>query len=280
VLRAAFWTAVAFLTRLPVPTGLAYAPAVLGQSLVFYPVVGLLLGVGLAGLASALAGHPLVMAAVAVTAWAAVTGALHLDGLADLADLLLSGATGRERRQALLADPHVGTAAVVAVGCVLLLKGAALAELAGAGLAQGAAGWTQGAELAHGVGSGWATGTAGAALPCLLAPVAGRAVAALLLLATPLARPDGLAAALVAHAPRQAAGAAWAGIALVGGGLLAARGMGTALAALLGMAVVFHGVRRLALRLLGGIGGDALGATVELTETAVLLAVALATPPP
>jgi adenosylcobinamide-GDP ribazoletransferase len=111
-------TAVAFLTRLPVP---ARGIPDLNRAAVYFPLVGLLVG-AIAAAARALGDRvlqPLPSTLIAVTAAVIVTGALHEDGLADVADAL-GAHTTRQRRLEILKDPRVGTfgalALILAVG--------------------------------------------------------------------------------------------------------------------------------------------------------------------
>jgi len=114
-------TAVGFLTRLPVPT--ARSAPDLSRAALFFPLVGALVG-GIAAATRALADQalpPLPATLLAVTAALIVTGALHEDGLADVADAL-GAHTTRERRLEILKDPRVGAfgalALIVAVGLI------------------------------------------------------------------------------------------------------------------------------------------------------------------
>jgi adenosylcobinamide-GDP ribazoletransferase len=107
--------AIQFLTRLPTPGLAGFQSGELAGSVVWFPLAGLLVG-GLVALAAWLGGQldPWLGALLALAVWVWVTGALHLDGLADLADAL--GAAHRpddpqdrrERLLAVLADPHLG----------------------------------------------------------------------------------------------------------------------------------------------------------------------------
>ena len=100
-------TAVGFLTRLPVPA--ARSAPDLSRAAFFFPLVGALVG-GIAAATRALADQalpPLPATLLAVTAALIVTGALHEDGLADVADAL-GAHTTRERRLEILKDPRVG----------------------------------------------------------------------------------------------------------------------------------------------------------------------------
>ena len=122
--------AVQFLTRLPVPGVAEFSPVDLARSAAWFPFVGLVLGaiVGLVTFALDYR-NPVLAGIVGVVAWVWLTGALHLDGLADLADAL--GASHRDPQAffAVLADPHLGTFGMVSIVLVLMLKAAALAWL-------------------------------------------------------------------------------------------------------------------------------------------------------
>ena len=233
--------AVALLTRLPVDAPADPTDADLGRSVAFYPLVGLGLGLVLAA-AAALAGQgPGLLAAVlVVTLWAAATGFLHLDGLADSADAWLGGHGDAERTLAILKDPYAGPAGVAAVVLALLIKVAALAPLLAAG---------------------------GAAAALVVAAVLARAGAAGLLLTTAYVRPGGLGEVQAANLPRPAV---WLAVglsvllALILGGVT-----GFAVLVFAGIVLVF--LRWLMVRRLGGVTGDTLGAAIEIGEAVVLV---------
>ena len=116
--------ALQFLTILPLGPPARFAP---GPVFVFFPVAGLVIG-ALVSAFDFLMGFFLpapVTAALDVALLAAVTGALHLDGLADTADGLL-GARGRERALEIMKDSRVGAMGVVAAVVVLVVKAAAI----------------------------------------------------------------------------------------------------------------------------------------------------------
>ena len=115
--------AVQFLTRLPTPALADFQPGELSRSLAWFPPVGLLIG-GLVCLAVWLGARvdPWLGALAGLTAWVWLTGALHLDGLADLADALGAAHRDRERFLSVLSDPHVGVFGVVAVVMQLMAK--------------------------------------------------------------------------------------------------------------------------------------------------------------
>ncbi|TRO17447.1 adenosylcobinamide-GDP ribazoletransferase [Ectopseudomonas mendocina] len=235
--------ALQFLTRLPVSLPGMPTPEQMGRSLLWYPVVGLLLGL-LLWLAHLLLGQTsaLLQAAIILALWVGLSGGLHLDGLADTADAWVGGFGDRERTLTIMKDPRSGPIAVVVLLLLLLLKFAALLTLLQAG---------KGTYL-------------------ILLPWLGRSLLPLLLATTPYVRAGGLGQALVDHLPRQqllwVLGAHLLGMLLFGClGLLA---LGTAL-------LLFVWLRRALVRRLGGTTGDTAGALVELAECAALLALAL-----
>ncbi|WP_157217821.1 adenosylcobinamide-GDP ribazoletransferase [Flavisphingomonas formosensis] len=125
--------ALQFLTRLPLPRVEADAGD-FAASMRWFPAAGIVIGAILA--AAAWGGARIdawTGALAALAAWVLVTGALHLDGLADLADAHGAIHKGRERLLAVLADPHVGSFGVVAVVVQLIAKLVLLHGLVAAG---------------------------------------------------------------------------------------------------------------------------------------------------
>jgi adenosylcobinamide-GDP ribazoletransferase len=119
-----------FLTRVRVPAPRSYSARDVASSAWWFPVVGALLGAIVALVVFGARFHgPLLGAAIGVVAWAWITGAMHLDGLADLTDALGAAHRDPQRFLAVLADPHAGTFGIVSIALVLLLKFALLAEL-------------------------------------------------------------------------------------------------------------------------------------------------------
>lgn len=117
-----FQIALQFLTIIPV----SYANASeqqLGRSLVFYPVIGLILGLILSGLVSVLpVSYSFLSAALLLAAWVLLTGGLHIDGLADSADAWLGGIGNKQRTLEIMKDPAAGPIAVVVLVLSLLVK--------------------------------------------------------------------------------------------------------------------------------------------------------------
>ncbi len=180
-------------------------------------------------------------AAVTVAAWVAVTGALHLDGLADCADAALVPAD-RERRAEILRDVHHGTFAVAAVGLVLLVKYGCLASMGPFDAAGAAAG----------------------------AMAASRGMLPGIARAFPPLRAEGMGAAFRAGCTPMvsvlsaAAGIGNSGLVLGPWGIAAA-----------GCAAAAAGLTAWGLsRAFGGLNGDGYGACIELAECAALVAAA------
>lgn len=122
-----FFIAIQFLTIIPLPFSVRCGEKDLGRSLAYFPLAGLALGALLAGLNYLLS---LVLPRgivdlLLVTALAAVTGILHLDGVSDVCDALAARGD-RERFLRIMKDSHIGAAGAVGLILVLLLKYQAL----------------------------------------------------------------------------------------------------------------------------------------------------------
>jgi adenosylcobinamide-GDP ribazoletransferase len=112
-----------FLTRLPMPALKDFRPEEQARCVVWFPLVGLVVG-SLVGLALWAGAHinPWLGALLGLTAWVWITGGLHLDGLADLADALGAAHRDRERFLAVLSDPHLGAFGAMALFLQLAAK--------------------------------------------------------------------------------------------------------------------------------------------------------------
>lgn len=234
--------ALQFLTRIPVPQQRDITPRDSGRSMLFYPLVGALLGVMLFGVEQLLQGSaPLLRAVVLVALWVALTGALHLDGLADMADAWIGGHGDRVRTLAIMKDPYCGPMGVTALLLVLLLKVAALEQLAGAG-----------------------------SYTLIVAPLLGRTLLLLLFLTTPYVRAGGLGETLSKQLPRSAG---WLIVVLLLPAIMLVPGIGWGM--LLAVLALFLLFRMALMARLGGTTGDTAGALLEVCETTVLLYVTL-----
>jgi adenosylcobinamide-GDP ribazoletransferase len=228
-----------FLTRVPLGRAVDVDGRAVAAAAPLFPLVGALVGLAGGIVADALAGPlPAVVAAVlALGVVVAVTGAMHVDALADTADAL--GGTTVERRLEIMRDHAVGAFGATAIALAVVLTVALASELAAAGSA--AAAWAAAAALGR-----WA------ALP-----------AAWLL---PYARTDGSGLPLRVSGLAVVAGLALAGaVAFVALGLDAFWPLAAAVA-VAGVAVVA------CRRWIGGVTGDTLGATMQVAELAALTA--------
>lgn len=122
--------AVQFLTRLPTPQLADFRQQELSGSAVWFPVVGMLIGL-LLFFAAWLGQHagPWLAGLLMMLVWVGVTGALHLDGAADLADALGASHRDSERFFSVLKDPHIGSFGVVVLVALMLTKLVTLAWL-------------------------------------------------------------------------------------------------------------------------------------------------------
>jgi adenosylcobinamide-GDP ribazoletransferase len=119
-----------FLTRIPVPPVDNYSLQELSASAAWFPLIGAVIGGLVCGIFFIGAHWSIAVAAMlSLLAWVWVTGALHLDGLADLTDALAASHRDPQRFFPVLADPHVGTFGVVSIVLALMLKGSALTQL-------------------------------------------------------------------------------------------------------------------------------------------------------
>lgn len=234
------FAAVAFLTRLPVPSRVWTEASRSPIQLPWYPLVGLLIGAVLSGLAWLLSREPpLLVAALVLLVWVGITGGLHLDGLADSADAWVGGLGDRARTLEIMKDPRSGPMGVTAIVVILLLKFVALA------------GQTEP------IAALW------------LAPLLGRGALTLAFTSTPYVRSGGMGSGLAAEPHR-------ACIAVVLLTVLLSLGFGMhGVRALVAATVVFGVWRWSVVHRLGGMTGDTCGALTELIEVAVLVALAL-----
>jgi len=229
--------ALQFLTRLPLPRIVA-SDAEFAASMRWFPAAGLVVGAIVAGAGwTGAQVDPWVGALAALVSWVGVTGALHLDGLADLADAGGAVHKDRERLLAVLADPHIGSFGVVAIALQLVAKLVLLHAVIGLG------GWTALALVPFAARIGPLVWTI--CLPPLHAGLAARFRSAMgcphvALWAVPFAAAAWVAPPLLAT-PLLILGWGW-------------------------------WVRRL----LGGISGDGHGAGIELIETGLLATILLA----
>jgi adenosylcobinamide-GDP ribazoletransferase len=210
-----------------------------GRVFAYFPLIGILIGIPLVLISSFLPLPAELSAFFLLATWVTLTGGLHLDGLADSLDGLLSTTTP-EHRLEIMKDPNAGTWAVIGVFLLLLGKWAALAQ----------------------------------SLPArvlLLPPAVGRLAAMLAAAIFPYARPEGLGgffreglgwiqiAVAILATLAVTAFTGWAQFATLAVGIVSALGFSYWASTRLG----------------GGLTGDVYGAVCEVTELACLLSLAL-----
>jgi adenosylcobinamide-GDP ribazoletransferase len=243
-LAADLSAAVLFSTRLPVPGAAAITGTDIARAGWALPIAGAIVGLiaavvyGLARLADV---PSFPAAGLTVVATLLVTGCLHEDGLADVADSF--GASTRERKLEIMRDSKIGTYGVCALFMSLLLRSAALATIADPALA---------AQI------------------LVAAHMAARAGMPLFMRLVPPARGDGLSVG-VGTPPRASAIAAMLiGMVALGIGL----GLAAGVCALALMTAAFVLLAWLCMRQIGGQTGDVLGALEQIGEIIVLLVAA------
>jgi adenosylcobinamide-GDP ribazoletransferase len=234
-----------FLTRLPLRHDAAVAKGELAQALWVAPLAGVVVAlIGALVFSAALALNvPLLPAAVlTVAATVAVTGGLHEDGLADVADGFGGGAT-RERKLEIMRDSRIGTYGVSALILSFMLRVCAIAEL----------------------------GDDAAVVAALIAAHAGgRACIPLFMQIVPAARTDGLAADAGVPPSEVSFAAAAIGIAA----LIVGLGIKAAILSVVLLAAAGALIAWLSWRQIQGQTGDVLGALEQSGEMIVLLVAA------
>ncbi|MFV1982267.1 MAG: adenosylcobinamide-GDP ribazoletransferase [Thiohalomonadales bacterium] len=238
-----FRIAIQFLTRIPMTIPDKITAKQQGQSLVYYPLVGFIIGVILYGVMYFI--QPIsdfISAAIVLTVWVLLTGGLHLDGLADSADAWLGGTKGNReeikvRSFEIMKDPNCGSAGIFWIVLVLILKFSALIEMSQSNI-----------------------------YVILLVPVIGRSMAVLLFLTTPYVSKFGIASKLVEHIPGKLAYFILVCIALI-----------IIVTNLYGRFIIFSVIfimillRQLMMNRLEGMTGDTAGALIEITESVSLI---------
>ena len=230
------------LTRIPIPVSVDHTPELRERSLLFYPLVGGVIGGGLWLLQALLVSYPVVLqATLLLIFWVGITGGLHLDGLADSADAWVGGMGDRQRMLEIMKDPASGPMGVTAIVLILLIKWSLLYTLIDQ---------QQVALL-------------------IWSPLLARLLLIPLFQTTAYLRSEGMGSALTGE------GAYWPGVAVLLLGLLLAWWGGVdgvvLLLLLLGAALFRYRV----VKQLGGITGDLAGAMVEKMEVWLLLLVVL-----
>ena len=125
-----FIGALQFLTTIRLTRNMIWSPIVCGRGVRYFPLVGAIIGVLLAGIDMLISPYlpPAIMASVLLIAATILTGGLHSDGLMDTADGLLAGGS-RQRILDIMKDSRVGANGVMAFCLFVLLKWSLLIEI-------------------------------------------------------------------------------------------------------------------------------------------------------
>ena len=242
----AFFIAIGLMTRIPVPSLFHIkegdSDKLYGWSVIFYPLVGLIIGGLLVSILwglslLSLSTNGLIEAAIILSVWILITGALHLDGLADSADAWLGGYGDQKRTLEIMKDPYSGPAAVVVLVLILLLKFSAISILTSAE---------------------W--------IILLLSPVLARTAIMVLLATTPYVREGGMGESAAKELPKSVVWFVSFIVLAVSIFLLKENIWGLILLLVLG-----YTLRNLMIKRVGGTTGDTAGAMLEVMEVAVLL---------
>lgn len=232
-----FLEAVTFLTRVPISRG--EATGNIGKASAWFPLVGGLVGLAVAGVYAAL--YPwlpsLLTAVIAIAVGSWLTGALHEDGLADTFDAFGSGASGDDALR-IMRDSRLGTYGTTAVVVTVLWRTVAVGSL-------GPAAALAGVVTAHSL---------------------GRAGSVALMAVAPPAREDGLGRSGLSGVTR---GGTWFAVltGLAVSSVAAGWWVGPAVVA---VTLCVVALRTISSRRIGGITGDVLGACQQVSEMLIL----------
>lgn len=239
-----FLIALQFLSRIQLAKQTVWTNEDFGRSVIFFPLVGTILGAILWGVYAFVSSlfEPFHTAVIVCAVWLYLTGGLHMDGLMDTADGVLSGRS-RERMLAILKDSRVGASGVMTFVFVVLLKITFLAALP--------------------------SSVVPAAL--LSVPTAARLGTLVSIFEFPYAREQGLGQAFRQYQPAHV---------LLKGSVLSCLPVlyvGPLYACYLGAALLLSlGANRYLVRYLGGVTGDTYGAVLEGSEMLLLGLAAIA----
>ena len=244
-----FLLALSFMTRLPVRRLIFTSPTAVQQqrSIYYYPLVGAVLAAILSVLSylSQSLSDDFLRSSILVSVWVILTGALHLDGLADSWDAYFAHHGDASRTLSVMKDPANGTLAVVAIVICIVFKIAAVSALL---------------SSAIGIGS--------VLLGALVVP---RAFVLLLMLITPYVGAQqgrGAGSALnIGQSNRVTLLVLFTTMAV----MTVVMGFSLSLASALVAILLLLWWRRVWQKMIGGFTGDVLGAYIEMAECSVLL---------
>ena len=234
-----FWIALQFLTVFPIQLKQMPSKQQNGQSLLFYPIIGLGIGFVLYTIAISLSAlPPMLLSSLILVVWIWLTGGLHLDGLADTADAWVGGFGDKERTLKIMKDPACGPIGVLSLIIVCVLKWSAIYILLEKQDIQA----------------------------LILFPMLGRLVPLFLFLTTDYVREKGLGASIASHIPKIAS-IIVACLSLSFFAYFSWLGLGCVI---ISMLVLLY-LRQQFIGRIGGITGDTVGASIELIEMTAIL---------
>jgi len=239
-----FLAALRFLTIIPLPGRREVSPEAVGRSIVYFPLVGVIIGLILVGLNWLLGWllPPALVSVLLVVSLAALSGALHLDGFIDTCDGMAGGKTAEERWR-VMQDSRAGSFGIIGVCLLLLVKYVSL----------------------NAVPDGWLMPT------LVLMPVVSRWAMVYAVFAYPYAKPSGLGTVF-----KQ--GASWLRFTIATVITLAVAAILAQLTGFIIMIAIWVIVVVMAAYLkgrLGGLTGDTYGAINEVAEVCLLILVCL-----
>ena len=238
-----FWLALQFFTRWPTPQFAQVSLQDMGKMLLWFPLVGALIGGVLALVSSVQAWLPAqIVALLILVAWVWQTGGLHIDGAAAFCDAWLGSCGDQARALTIMKDSRIGTGGGVAIGLILLAKWVLLSALLET---------QQNTPI----------------LIWLIAiPIIARIGSLVLIATTSEVQQAGREMTMFTHLSKRGV-AIWGGLTLVV--------MFVIQPILLVLIAVVWWVRRTIQRTLGGINGDSAGLMTETLEISALLLVVL-----
>ncbi|NNG80564.1 MULTISPECIES: adenosylcobinamide-GDP ribazoletransferase [Acinetobacter Taxon 24D] len=234
-----FFIALQFLTTFPVQLKEMPSTQQNGQSLLFYPLIGLMIGVILFAIATLLHALPVILlSSLILVVWIWLTGGLHLDGLADTADAWVGGFGDKERTLKIMKDPSCGPIGVLSLIILCLIKWSALYVLLEKQLYSA----------------------------LILFPILGRLAPLFLFLTTQYVREKGLGSSIAEFIPKTGAVILFI-LCLVASAYFSWAGI---LTAIIFISILIY-LRYKFIQRIGGITGDTVGASIEICEAVSLL---------
>lgn len=261
-----FFVALSLLTRIPVPGNIltkAYENNI-SSSVLFYPVVGGFIGALLCLFTIILPTTfpSFLTSSLLLVLWVGLTGALHLDGVADSTDAYFLSHKSPEKTLAVFRDPHVGAMSVICVCLLLMVKCALIAALISGSVSEEALVLMPSNQVSSNT----------SILPILFfCPIISRFLAVLYMQYTAYARNDGMAAGLHLRELRFAVGLIGVVLCLLGVLLFSFVVVFWSVLVVVGF---LWGWRKLWLNKIGGYTGDCVGALIEYVEVFFLLVLA------